>query len=113
MLQAYNHKQGKIPSASALGILKRRQEIHKQIQINSEYCSDGLSRGYERGQWNVPFWRGGQENLSEGVTYKLRWENELGTVIEKASHKEVQTKEMKDFLGEVGDLGGGRLTGFR
>lgn len=47
------------------------------------------------------------ENFSEGVTYKLRWENEVETVIEKASQKEVQRKEMKDLMWEVGELEGG------
>ena len=43
------------------------------------------------------------------MTHKLKWEDEVETIMEKASQKEVQTKEMKDLTWEVREIGEGNL----
>lgn len=45
--------------------------------------------------------------LPEKVTYKMKWKDEVEATMEKASQKEVQTKEMKDLTWEVREIGGG------
>lgn len=47
--------------------------------------------------------------LSEKVTYKMKWKDEVEAIMEKASQKEVQTKEMKDLTWEVREIGGGEF----
>lgn len=44
------------------------------------------------------------------MTYKPKWKDEVETIMEKASQREVQTKEMKDLTWEVREIGGGEFS---